>query len=152
MAEPLYPSVEEPEKRPLGFDAVADEAAGDPKSYTVQFTPSDEPKRTMAEEIPRTAEGAAGSEQIKLLDRRSEEEKVSFVVCVCVFISALDLRLRNSEVIFCFYLQPFHSLLCTVKTMGFVSKLHPPRSSPCSTDKQQKLPDIQKLPCENSNS
>ena len=88
MAEPLYPSVEEPEKRPLGFDAVADEAAGDPKSYTVQFTPSDEPKRTMAEEIPRTAEGAAGSEQIKLLDRRSEEEKVSFVVCVRIYFGA----------------------------------------------------------------
>ena len=88
MAEPLYPSVEEPEKRPLGFDAVADEAAGDPKSYTVQFTPSDEPKRTMAEETPRAAEGAAGSEEIKILDRRSEEEKVSFVVCVCIYFGA----------------------------------------------------------------
>ena len=102
MAEPLYPSVEEPEKRPLGFDAVADEAAGDPKSYTVQFSPSDEPKKGMAEETPRAAEGAAGSEEIKLLDRKTEEEKVSFIVCVHVLL-ALDLRLCNSDVIFCFY-------------------------------------------------
>ena len=99
MAEPLYPSVEEPEKRPLGFDAVADEAAGDPKSYTVQFTPSDEPKKGMAEESPRAAEGAAGSEEIKLLERKTEEEKVSFVI-LCAFILALDLRLRNSDIVF----------------------------------------------------
>lgn len=91
MAEPLYPSVEDQEKRPLGFDAVADEAAGDPKSYTVEFTPSDDPKK-MAEEPPRAAEGAAGSEEIKLLDRKGEEEKVGFCgLCACACILALIL-------------------------------------------------------------
>lgn len=93
MAEPLYPAVEEREKRPLGFDAVAGEAAGDPKSYTVEFTSSDDPKK-MAEDTPRAAEGAGGSEEIKLLDRKSEEEKVGFCgLCACIL--ALDFGLCN---------------------------------------------------------
>ena len=74
MAEPLYPSVEDQGgQRPLGFDVIA-EPAGEPKSYTVEFTSSD---KGMAEE-PRSTEGSGRSEEIKLLERKSStpEDKV----------------------------------------------------------------------------
>jgi len=94
MAEPLYPSVEDQgEKRPLGFDVIG-EPSGEPKSYTVEFTSSE--KGTADEQ--RAPEASGGSEEIKLLERKSSspEEKVN------VDLSVAALCLVNYKLCFCF--------------------------------------------------
>lgn len=94
MAEPLYPSVEDQgEKRPLGFDVVA-EPSGEPKSYTVEFTSSE--KGTADDQ--RAPEASGGSEEIKLLERKSSspEEKVNDDLSIAA------LCLVNYKLCFCF--------------------------------------------------
>jgi len=115
MAEPLYPSVEDQgEKRPLGFDVVA-EPSGEPKSYTVEFTSSE--KGTADEQ--RAPEASGGSEEIKLLERKSSspEEKVN----VDLSVAALCWLTINSA-----FVLPPRTWPSRAVRHNLVAVLHPP--------------------------
>ena len=86
MTEPVYPKLEEEGPKPIGFEGIS-EPEGAQKSYQVQFSPSaDEEDASKPISESRTfggdegAKEASGSEEIKLLERRSPsaEERVRF--------------------------------------------------------------------------